>query len=584
MQPILKSNNQLSEIATVALLLLTLPPRIRQDFEPADLHKELADFLLQYKDEHITASTHIGEHFLIASALTCHAPHYMDGLALGRTIAALTKIEQQPGGPYGSNMLPSRESSNPDIGVNAIIGLFLSLHDVSLEPLTTFIEKAIITKNYRSAYYSEPFTLYCIASWYRGNHTSELITHLLAHQQSVLDNPLSAALLMNALYQLTVDRAAYETLVNYLANHVQTAVFDSKHEQALVRALYLQVAKPKNKLELAAVDAKAGEDRMMERILSLAQQRFSTLNEEMRVIALKQITKTIHGNPDRQMSLMPYFVREALGRKGTQFSDDFIAELGLMNIFFWTAFIIYDDFWDEDEAARPHILPTANLFAREFTQFFNTLLPKESGFADFFRTLMDKLDAANTWETLHCRTPVHSSQFTIPANLPDFDEYTRKYEPASAHILGPVVMLYHLGYTLDSPEVSAFIDYCKHYLIAMQLNDDMHDWEEDLSRGNLSTVVDLLLRDLAPGRESIDLKDTKEVLQKLFWFTTLPKACSKATVHTTLSRQALARLTIFENITPLEQFIRKNERAVNKALQEQRTSAEFIRSFTMPSE
>ena len=57
------------------------------------------------------------------------------------------------------------------------------------------------------------------------------------------------------------------------------------------------------------------------------------------------------------MSLMSFYTKEAFGKKGEKISDDIVAEMGLANIFFWTAFIIYDDFWDEDEEAQPRKLP-----------------------------------------------------------------------------------------------------------------------------------------------------------------------------------------------------------------------------------
>jgi hypothetical protein len=82
---------------------------------------------------------------------------------------------------------------------------------------------------------------------------------------------------------------------------------------------------------------------------------------------------------------------------------------------------------------------------------------------------MDNLDAANNWETLYCRTTVENGVFTIPEVLPDYGNYELKYQPYSGHILGPLVILFMLGFDANSAEVRHLTDYFRNYLIAMQI-------------------------------------------------------------------------------------------------------------------
>jgi hypothetical protein len=321
---------------------------------------------------------------------------------------------------------------------------------------------------------------------------------------------------------------------------------------------------------------------ILEKIIETAKQRFSNLPHELKNLALGEIQKTIKGNFDKQMSLMAYYTRQALGKKGKRFSDELVAELGLANIFFWTAFIIYDDFWDEDEDANPRLLPAANLLARNYVDFFSSFLSAQTGFRDFFRELMDGLDAANTWETIHCRAKIQGSKFIIPASLPDYGNYDLKYRPASGHILGPTAMLVHLGYGLGSAETQNLLSYFKNYLIAMQLNDDTHDWQEDMQRGHLSPVVTMMVRDWQnkyPDKKEIDLEKDLEKLRQIFWFKTIVQACETAILHTEKSRQALKAMTILENPAPLARLIDITENVAKKALAEQKKSTDFLREF-----
>lgn len=320
----------------------------------------------------------------------------------------------------------------------------------------------------------------------------------------------------------------------------------------------------------------AAEQEMMDKILTMAEKRFAGLSEEFKSFALRGIKKTIKGNRDKQMSLMAYYVKQGFGKKAKNISDELVAEMGLANIFFWTAFIIYDDFWDEDEAADPHILPTANLYARHYVDFFTTLLPKDTGFRTFFHQLMDNLDGANTWETIHCRAEIRGSKFIIPDTLPEYNDYEFKFRPASGHILGSVAMMIGMGYGLDSSEVKNLISYFRNYLIAMQLNDDAHDWEEDLRRGHISTVVAMLLKDLNWSKKEIDLEEDLMELKKVFWFKTIAKAAQMAVNHTEKSRQALKAMTALENITPLERLVVLTENVAKKALGEQKKTVDFL--------
>ena len=294
---------------------------------------------------------------------------------------------------------------------------------------------------------------------------------------------------------------------------------------------------------------------------------------------MASIEKTIRGNPDKQMSLMAQYMKEALGSRGAQIPEEVVIEMGLANIFFWTAFIIYDDFWDEDEAAAPRLLPIANLFARHYVDFFDNVLPAMPEFRTFFHSLMDKLDGANAWETRHCRTRVEGGRFFVPKVLPEYGEYDQKFYPASGHMLGSVALLAGLGYDLQSAEVQHLIEYFKQYLIAMQLNDDGHDWEEDMARGHISTVVDMLLRDLQWEGETIDLVKDKAALQQALWFKTLPRVVEKTLHHTQLSRRALESMMVIENLEPLAEYFRMSERSVLAAQKEQQRSVEFLQAF-----
>ncbi len=539
-----------------SLLLMELEKMTATE-QITNIKKQVNSWLLTKKDNNWLFSDNLLINFIVLSSLIKH----ISGKALGKVLSTLTKLESQIGGPYRSSFT---EIADIDIGVNVAISYFLSLNKVELPALNNLIELVIKEQNFHTNFCNNQFLIiYLISLYYKGSQKQILIEHLrLILKQK--NNNFNKLLMLTSLKNL-----GKETNIKIKINY----------DCPLQAALYLNLTANKTNI----IKQQNLEDKkMMNKILLEAQNRFRNLSSDLKNIALSEIKRTITNNHDKQMSLITYYFKIALGKRAKIITDDFIAKAGLANIFFWTAFIIYDDFWDEDERAIPSILPCANLYARSYTDFYNKVLIDNTEFQDFFHNLMDKLDVANTWETLYCRTEVNDSKFTIPKELPDYKNYTSKFEPASGQILGPIVLLIKSGFKLNSPEIINLTQYFKNYLIAMQINDDAHDLIEDLERGHLSTVVVMFLKDWQknyPEQTEIDLKSDLKKIQKLFWFKTIPTACKIAIKYTQKSKTALNKIKILENPTPLENFINIAENVAKQALSEQQKSLEILKEF-----
>lgn len=377
-------------------------------------------------------------------------------------------------------------------------------------------------------------------------------------------------------YFLFLNKVSLPNLNNYLDNYLKT----NKESLPLLATQLL-----KNfyfNLEEGEKSKKDPDLMIIRKLIFLANKKFNKLEPAFKKIALAQIKLTIKKNKDRQMSLMAYYFKLALGEKGKIINDQELLNICLANIFYWTAFIIYDDFWDEDEKAYPQILPAANLYARNYIDFYANFLIDKPEFRDFFHNLMDKLDAANTWEILHCRAKIEDSCFIIPTALPDYKDYEVKFYPAAGQILGPIAILVKLGFNLASSEINNLTQYFKNYLIAMQLNDDAHDWQEDLRRGHISTVTLELIKDWQeqhPGSKKINLKNDISELQEIFWFKTIKRISQLALEFSNKSESHLKQLDFLENKEFLFKFIKISRQVALAALEEQQKSCDFLKEF-----
>lgn len=579
-------------------LILACLNRAGQNPLGEEIKRRAVGFLLSRKDADWKFSGEAGIDFCALAALADYDKDLIDGEAVAKILIGLTSLESQEGGPYFS----WAGGKHIDLAANASIANFLSIEGVELPELTKLFEDAIGSKNFRSESFASGYpAAYFIAKFYKGGRQRELAEFIREKNDSERENLSQSEILLslNALLDIGHPDGKSQAVFDYVEDFIKKP--DSRYvfytdknglrvesTLALNMALYLEASnkrnlpdagKPSRNQDAPGRSLDGQEKEMMDRIMEAAGKRFADLPNEVRDLAGREIRKTISGNRDNQMSLMAYYMKKSLGKKADAILDSVVAEMGLANVFFWTAFIIYDDFWDEDEAADTSVLPVANLYARSYVDFFSRLLPPDTGFNGFFHGLMDKSDAANTWENIHCRTKVEGSKFFIPEKLPDYGDYDLKYRPASGQVLGPVAMLVLLGYRLDSSEVENLVAYFKNYLIAMQINDDAHDWEEDMRRGHLSTVVTLLLQDLDWPEKVIDLETDLEELKKVFWFKTIKRAAQAAVSYTEKSRHALNAMESLEDTAPLEKIITAAESVARKALKEQADTESFLRTY-----
>ena len=501
-------------------------------------------------------------------------PDEITGKEIAKTMKKLGNMEEKEGGPYKD------DKKQIEIGLNSIIFYLLSALEVEIPNLTELIEDRIRKNNFQSDYIKESFSIYLISQTYKGKEKEKLIKIIRERKnEDILDKILGTISLLYLDCENDIpERIDYITSNIQQLNNSYSIIKNTKSTPELNFSFYHKMIEEKRKIETEKEIERQDKD-MINKIIAKAEQEFSNFPEEFSNISLEQIIKTIKKNKDKQMSLMSYYTLKALGKNNIP--EEKIVELGLMNAFFWTAFIIYDDFWDEDEEAVPRLLPSANTFARKYICYFHSAINEEDWHI-FFNNIMDNLDMANSWETSHCRAKVIDNKLTVPEIIPDYADYSYKFFPSSGHILGPIIILIKSGYNLNSKEVNSFINYFKNYLIAMQINDDSHDWEEDIKRGHISTVVAMMLtewKNKYPERKEIDLTSDIEKLQEIFWFDTLPKSAEIALSFTKKSREELKKITLFENYNYLEKFIDMNENIAHKATVEQKRSIEMLEEF-----
>ncbi|MFZ2975821.1 MAG: hypothetical protein WA055_04330 [Candidatus Moraniibacteriota bacterium] len=540
-------------------------------------------------------------------ALIKHDPKSISIKAVSKVVNLLTFCESKEGGPYYSWLTPpdaDKGWKDIDLAVNSNIAFFLSLQEVTLRSLVALTEKAIDSGEYASPYYHSQYSvIYFISRWYKGKKKDKIISYLLKKKlkNNSWGNPLETALAVSALINLGYEREKLEKSIGYiLKNQIARAwlayplIIESvKKKQTyysgsaeLTTAFCIEALgkfSVKNESVKNERKAKTEKDqkRTHERILAITDQRFSNLDPELTEKFLAVRKKILKGDKTSQVTLLPYYVQKSLGSNESA-DENVLAKLGAASLYGWMAYTIYDDFFDGEGDSK--ILSLANICLRELTSIYCDNFAKDEKFLQFFRNTLDRIDSANAWEMSNCRAQLAGSDLAIPDRLPNFGKLERLADRSIGHALGSVAVLYlHIGNT-ESSEIKNLFAFFENYIIARQLNDDAHDWEEDLRKGQLSpTVVSVLKKHLRrrgdKSTRELDLKKEIKELQKIFWYEVIQEMCDKTLFHIKKARKHLLYITAMENKTSFESMLASVENSAKEALAEQKEMLEFLEEY-----
>ncbi|MEO7364048.1 MAG: hypothetical protein ABIV43_00880 [Candidatus Saccharimonadales bacterium] len=515
-----------------------------------------------------------------------NSPGIVSGELLGKLARILTSHEDQVGGPYQTWIVDSRRSStwrDIDLGVNANIGYLLNELGALPTGLNDYITEVLESSQplVSSYYCGELPLLYFISRWYAGPASMRLHNKLNQYIQAYRSlNCLELSLCISAvnntgmsvpeLPQLKIrligmQEQGYWPAVALYRDPPIDGVDYYAGSAALTTAFALE-ALCWQPAQQATAQRSLGQSRAVNKALEddLAKLPIS----DMRDIYQATISRIRRNDDDDQICTMASITAGALG---VSLESSITTELDKAQINGWVAYTLYDDILDN--AASAKYLGAASYAMRLSNLGYRRALAKHDAYHQLVNDVFIIVDAANTWEFTHTRATLLGSTFQI-SQLPDYRDYDQLAARSWGHILAASGVLCQQGYAVTSAEHRAIRQFFRHYLIARQLNDDAHDWEEDIRRGQLSAVVCLLLRRPRTVRLNRDLPR----LRQRFWTTTLDEVVILIDNHVALARIALATCP-FVDRGSYESWLQQLETATHKAQTERNRTLEFINSY-----
>jgi hypothetical protein len=541
--------------------------------------------------------------FCALIALYRHDRTLIDETCLAHIVKLLVATESQVGGPYRT-WLVSHDApavwQDIDLAVNCNIARFLGQVAQPLPNLTALMDEAIGGGSFMSPYYPSSFpVIYYLAQAYRGVHTGTLAEHIISLRTlGWWGTPLQTALAITALCEIGYHHETHEAATILQQQQQEDGSWLSEafcldpsrdgatyyHGAAalttafVIEALTRSTAKPVQ-LEQGTPLVRTHRTTTHKRhhqVLAAASEQLQSLSPQLRVRTERLVTRMSEdGNLDEIVQL-PALFADSLLHRPADVTEELLIELGVANLFGWTAYTIFDDFLDDE--GQPARLPVATVSLRQSLRAFQRALPANKAFQQFVIDTFDTIDAANTWEVEQCRATVRKNKITI-TRLPHYSNRLCLADRSMGHLLTPLGVAAAAGHPPASVAAVRLRRSLRHYLAARQLHDDAHDWQADIEAGHLSYAVTAILRALRIKPGTYDLTVLMPRIRRTFWRRTLPMLCNHITAHLQQARQAAKSSGLIASDGPLLALFAALDAATERTIAEQTKAERFLAAY-----
>lgn len=309
-----------------------------------------------------------------------------------------------------------------------------------------------------------------------------------------------------------------------------------------------------------------------DRIFANLQKELSAHGPEVARQSTTLYERLVRANKGYEITLLATYFSESLQRGAA--SPRLCQKLGLANLWCWLAYSAYDHILDGE--ASTAILPVANIAhrqaLREYYKASNSKIARDTVYAAY-----NDMDQANAWECAVARAHVTPDTIAI-SNLPKYGNAFVLARRSYAHVLGPLIIAMRQTQATSSQILQLHTSF-RHYIIARQLNDDAHDWADDLRSGQLTYVVTWLLRQKDYRRGTYDLRKCLNDLQQQFWNHTGQEVSSLVCRHINAARQALQKSKLVRSDSGMYRLYDRIERAAIGSEELRKDSLLFAHSF-----
>jgi hypothetical protein len=523
-------------------------------------------------------------------ALTLHDPNLITGQGWAKIAQNLINVEIRPGGPYRTWFVPEKFSErwrDIDIAVNCNVAYLMRLHQIKLPGLHQYIldifKSGVLESRY---YYSSLPVLYFLSQSYL-EFDRDVLIEILNFQIKI--NPEGKSLLADSLLAASAINFGCSNLVQDRIKNIIEYSLKAQWDvegfcmdpdldgvkryagsQALTAALCVgvldQVISTSTPEAIESQEGRYIHDIILSSVNSEIAAMPHYIQEGMS-LALDQV---LNKNKNLMITLLSFHFRSGLRSElKSKVPEGLIVDLGKANLFGWISYSVFDDFFDYEGDVKN--LSAGVVFNRKMIEVFEGISLDIKVFKDLYIKTLDDCDAANAWEVSSARSI---------QDIPTYGNYSVLAEKSLGHALGPLAILLYLGYFPGSEEFNHTLKFFKHYIIAKQLNDDAHDWREDLSKGRVSSVCALLLKRFLDQNPNTEYSESYiQQLEEIFAYHTIDLVIAEIGKNLDLARHNLEHIQVLEDKSIFLEMLNRLATGSELALQTAVKAREFLQEY-----
>lgn len=528
------------------------------------------------------------------AALKHTDPAWVTSFRLGQFARLLVAAEEKAGGPYNTWLIDTKKAAQwrqTDVAVNANIAYALSLEATRLHNLDTYLIGALRQQTLASAYYVGELPVIYFLSRAASRSINRVLRKrvLKLLDERVGYNALQNALLLSAACRLEIPKSRLQAIARVLQNqkrhgywpaeafYIDPAYSGHQHyggSAALTTAFALEalVAFATNEDQTPVmISNRRGTPLIMQAIQEDARR---IVDSDLRRHYLKTARLVVN---DRAGDQIVEPARHIVRAGKYKLSDAQIEALDRASVNGWIAYTLYDNVLDGDGSRAQ--LAVANAALRRSQAYFMGVLPNNQAYQRLVQHTFDTMDAVNYWEVESARATIENGKIIIN-KLPAYaEDYRQLAERSVGHGLAACsVLVVHYG-RVNAKPIKQLQSFYHHFLIARQLHDDAHDWEDDLAAGRLSSVVVLMLKNSYTLPCCFTVKSELETLRQDFWLHTITEVTAAIQEHIAAAREVLVQLSQEMDCSVFSGWLDKLEAAADVALQGRQDAMQFMRAY-----
>lgn len=507
--------------------------------------------------------------FAALNALYAYNPELISGEALAHIVTGLTSIEKDEGGPYKTWYTKSKKRAwnDVDIAVNIRIWRFLKSQNVELPNLAKYIFLSM--DNLYSPYYPSRIPiLYELSQCY----TEELDKKITEYCSLETDHSQFEKALKMLILKKYENREQTGTVGSYRSpspicyDPMIKGVKYFAGSPAITAAACLATLSVEINPRIYKKPLQNDLNHMQEILLDDVKKECLALPSPISE-ALQEVIDIMgkKARKDTQILLLPYlFSQNFTGGEVEDINEKIMKSLSKAHFYGWCAYSMYDDILDEDKDYKA--LNIANTLLQRCLHCFYEATPPQ--FHKIVRDTLCLIDNSMYWEK-------HNAWIPIAKDLKYEDH--RIAQKSYGHMLAPLAILFIKGYSESSKEYIATENFFKHYILARQLGDDAHDWENDLKSGFVNSVALPLFKRSQlkkPLRDS-DIQHAREV----FWDSHVLFICNQIENHCIEAEKTLSNMTFLQSKEIFQRLIDDKKSMVQETRHQQNMAREFIHTY-----